>query len=109
MNPLVIFQDIATFFKMVAAILRGQYKMPWQTFIWAFVCLVYLISPIDLLPDLLPALGFADDGAFVIFVLTLLHKDLVQFRELKNNSPKKDGIILDAEVIKNNSEEKESR
>ena len=79
MNPIVWIKDVKTFFAM--AILRRQYKMPWQTFFWAILCLIYLFSPIDLLPDALLPLGIADDGAFLLFVLSLLHKDLNDFRQ----------------------------
>lgn len=82
---------------MLWAILRGKYKMPWGTLIWALVCAVYLISPVDALPDVLPLLGITDDGAFIIWVLTLLHKDLVAFRQQQTAKP---AVILEAEVIK---------
>ena len=69
--------------------------MPWKTLGWILLCGVYFLSPIDALPDILPLLGFADDGAFMIFVLLLLHKDLADFRQhqLKKNT------ILEAEII----------
>ena len=85
-NPLKVFQDFASFFPMVWAILRGRWKMPWNTLFWAILCLIYLISPIDLLPDVLPVLGITDDGAFIVLVLTLLHKDLEAFRTAQNQT-----------------------
>ena len=74
-SPLAVFKDFASFFPMLWAVLRGKYKMPWATLFWALLCLVYMISPIDLLPDVLPVLGITDDGAFVLLVLAMLHKD----------------------------------
>ena len=96
-KPGILWTDVKTFFPMLWAIVRGKYKMPWSTLVWAFVCVVYLISPIDALPDVLPLLGITDDGAFVIWVLTLLHKDLVAFRQQQAAKP---AVILEAEVIK---------
>ncbi|MBO4675033.1 MAG: DUF1232 domain-containing protein [Elusimicrobiaceae bacterium] len=95
MNPLVIFKDVSTFFKMAGAILRRQYKMPWQTLFWAVICMLYFASPIDLLPDVLPMLGIADDGAFILFVLTLLHKDLAAFRQTQEDKSN----VIEAEVV----------
>ncbi|TDW28759.1 YkvA family protein [Cryobacterium psychrophilum] len=37
--------------------------------IWLGVLLVYLISPIDLIPDFVPVLGFADDALVVAIAL----------------------------------------
>lgn len=81
MNPIVWIKDIKTFFAMARAIWRRQYKMPWQTFFWVILCLIYLFSPIDLFPDALLPLGVADDGAFIVFVFSLIHKDLNAFRQ----------------------------
>ncbi len=71
---------------MAWAILRGRWKMPWNTLFWAVLCVIYLLSPIDMLPDVLPLLGITDDGAFILLVLTLVHKDLAAFRAARKNS-----------------------
>lgn len=94
-NPLVILSDIKTFFAMSRAVLTGRYKMPWGTFIWLVIFVIYFLSPLDALPDVLPLLGFADDGAFFIFVLLMLHKELNNFRQAQNK-PK---TIIEAEVV----------
>ncbi len=94
-SPLEILKDFASFFPMVWAILRGRWKMPWKTFFLALLCLVYFISPVDALPDVLPLLGIADDSAFILLVLTLLHKDLTAFRQAKNQ----DKTVLEAQIV----------
>ncbi len=94
-KPLIILSDIKTFFAMGRAIVTGHYKMPWGTFVWLVVFAVYFISPIDALPDVLPLLGFADDGAFLIFVLLLLHKELDNFRQWQQ----KQNTVIDTEIV----------
>jgi len=37
--------------------------------VWLVVLLVYLISPIDLIPDFIPVLGYADDALVVAIAL----------------------------------------
>ena len=94
-SPMDIVKDFGSFFPMVWAILRGRWKMPWGTLFWALLCLVYFLSPIDVLQDVLPLLGIADDGAFLLFILALLHKDLEAFRTAK----KAGKTVLEAQVV----------
>jgi uncharacterized membrane protein YkvA (DUF1232 family) len=42
--------------------------------IWLGVLLVYLLSPIDLIPDFVPVLGYADDAIIVAVVLRFATK-----------------------------------
>jgi uncharacterized membrane protein YkvA (DUF1232 family) len=37
--------------------------------VWLVVLLVYLLSPIDLVPDFIPVIGYADDAIIVAMVL----------------------------------------
>ena len=76
------------------------YRSDWQKtkgteWISPFLCAVYFLSPIDVLPDILPVLGFADDGAFILFVLLLIHKDLENFRGASHSQD----TIIEAEVV----------
>ena len=100
-DPTSVLKDFQTFFPMMWAILRGKYKMPWGTFFWAIICLVYLISPIDLLPDVLPLLGITDDGAFALLILAMLHKDLAAYRQAQLDKEN----IIEAEVIESKNKE----
>ena len=89
---------------MTRAIVAGRYKMPWGTFGWILLCGVYFLSPIDALPDILPVLGFADDGAFLVFVLLLLHKDLSRFRQYQQDKK----TILEAEIVEDNKNDQKT-
>lgn len=97
----IFLSDVRTFFSLVYAVLKGQYKMPWGTFFWCLLCGVYVLSPIDALPDVLPLLGFADDGAFVVFVLLKLHGELVAFRQHRTQQE----TILEAEIVEDKKDD----
>ncbi|WP_026550863.1 DUF1232 domain-containing protein [Arthrobacter sp. Br18] len=49
--------------------LASDSALPIGARIWAGVLLVYLISPIDLVPDFIPVLGYADDALVVAIAL----------------------------------------
>ena len=49
--------------------LASDGSLPIGVRIWLGVLLVYLISPIDLIPDFIPVLGYADDALVVAIAL----------------------------------------
>ncbi len=42
--------------------------------------LIYLVSPLDLIPDVLPLLGFVDDAAVLFWIVRQVRRDLDDFR-----------------------------
>ena len=76
--------------------------MPWSTLFWTLLCFVYVLSPVDILPDVLPLLGIADDGAFILLVLSLLHNDVQRFRLQRQ----KDENVIEAEIVRPEDERK---
>ena len=91
-------KDIITFFQMAKAILRRRYPMPWKTFILGIICCIYVLSPIDILPDVMPLLGITDDATFILLVGALLQKDLAKYRESLQPPSEK---VIDLGDIKN--------
>lgn len=57
--------DVARLLKRLA----GDRAVPTGVRIWLVVLLVYLVSPIDLIPDFIPVLGYADDALVVVIAL----------------------------------------
>ena len=52
------------------ALLRDP-RSPWSARIAVLVAALYLVSPIDFVSDLLPVLGWIDDGVIVVLLLKL--------------------------------------
>ncbi|AKB52304.1 DUF1232 domain-containing protein [Methanosarcina barkeri str. Wiesmoor] len=51
--------------------------------IFAFL---YLISPVDIIPDVFPLIGLVDDVAVLVFSLNFIRDDLENYRAWKNYS-----------------------
>ena len=49
--------------------LVGDPAVPRRTRMWLVALLVYLLIPIDLVPDFLPVIGYADDAVIVAIAL----------------------------------------
>lgn len=78
--------DLQTMGSMVTDYANGSYKeIPKETIVAALAAIVYVVSPIDLIPDNIPVVGYADDAALVSFVLSQVHKDVESYRNWKNN------------------------
>jgi uncharacterized membrane protein YkvA (DUF1232 family) len=66
-----IFQRARALPRLLREVRQGTYAdLPKnRPFIWV-LALVYLISPIDILPDLLPVIGVTDDAGVAVWLLT---------------------------------------
>jgi uncharacterized membrane protein YkvA (DUF1232 family) len=64
--------------------------MSMKNFALAGLGLLYLVSPLDLLPDFLPG-GFADDAAVIGFVVKKLRSELVAFEAWEKSQGNQDG------------------
>ena len=67
-------------------------RTPWYAKLTALLSVIYLLSPADILPDIIPLAGYADDIIIVPFLLNmatrLLPADvrvLAEQRAIKNN------------------------
>ena len=60
---------------------RGRYrKVPVWTLSAAGFALLYVLNPLDLIPDALPVVGLLDDAAVVSACLALVEQDLHAYR-----------------------------
>ena len=67
---------------------HGRYKkIPTAALLGSLVIIAYLVSPVDLIPDNVPILGFIDD-AFIInfFVILCVDKELERYRQWRNDT-----------------------
>lgn len=66
--------------RLVKAYALGQYRgIPWKTVLLIIAAIIYFISPIDLLPDLLPITGFTDDFGVLLWVYNSVSGEIDKF------------------------------
>ncbi|MCE9557999.1 MAG: DUF1232 domain-containing protein [Armatimonadetes bacterium] len=63
-------------------------RNPWTALLPLVFSLVYGVSPIDLIPDIIPLLGWADDGVVAIAMLILSLSLLVRRTRQPNRLPR---------------------
>lgn len=64
---------------------NGVYReIPWYSIAAIILGFLYLISPVDLVPDMIPVLGQIDDVVIIRWILTHIAKqDLNKYRQFK--------------------------
>jgi uncharacterized membrane protein YkvA (DUF1232 family) len=68
--------------RMLSNHISGAYRsFSPLTLVMTVFSLIYFITPLDLIPDFIPALGFTDDLAVIVMVMRRFTEDLDRYRE----------------------------
>jgi len=71
---------------------KGEYRVPWKAIAALAAAALYVVSPLDLVPDFLGPLGFTDDALVVALTWGLLKKELLDYCAWKGLSPAHFGL-----------------
>ena len=83
-----LFENIRIAYDMVADSVTGRYKgVSKSTRALLAGGLAYLALPIDLVPDIIPVVGWADDAAVLPWIFTRCADEFKKYREFKTQSP----------------------
>lgn len=75
------FDDIKTMCDMVASWAKKEYReIPYRTIGMIILTLVYVFSPLDIIPDAIPGIGLLDDAMMVGLCLKAVQSDINDFR-----------------------------
>lgn len=77
-------QKIILMFQFLKDVKQKKYpETPWKTLAAMIFTVLYIINPLDLIPDFIPIIGYIDDLAVFGFVLKLINKDLESYQKWK--------------------------
>ena len=69
---------------LVIDYVRGTYReVPYWAIGAAALALLYVFSPIDVIPDVIPVVGLLDDATVLAFCLKLVDTELQKYKEWK--------------------------
>lgn len=78
--------DLCEIFELLRDRVAGVYKeTPWKTITALTGALIYVLSPIDLILDFIPFIGFLDDAVVIGLAIKLAQPDLEKYRAWKAN------------------------
>jgi len=73
-------EDAAALVRLARETIAGRYRrIPKGTVAAVLAALIYLVNPLDLVPDLVPGLGLLDDAVVVAWVIRQVRRDLDAF------------------------------
>lgn len=76
-----IWNDVLTLWKMII-----DPSASWTSKAVAIGAVLYLISPLDGIPDLLPLVGLTDDAAVILAAVATLAIELKKYRDAKQSN-----------------------
>ena len=84
-----LFEDIKLLFLLVRDYWKGVYRdvSIWSIFVFS-IGIIYILSPIDIIPDFNLGIGQIDDAAVLLLCLNFLEKDLYKYKEWRIKSKK---------------------
>ena len=77
-------KDVCEVFSLLKDWMAGRYPViPWTVVATLVGALLYVLSPLDLIPDFIPVVGFTDDAWVFAVALSFAGADLEKYREWK--------------------------
>lgn len=81
---------IPVLIEMVKAYVTKTYtEIPKKSIIAIISGLIYLVLPVDLIPDFIPGLGYIDDVSVLSICIELVYKDVLSFEAWKASNKAK--------------------
>ncbi|OEJ14412.1 hypothetical protein BFL38_06170 [Brachyspira hampsonii] len=92
---------------MIGDYVNGNYKdVPWKSLSAIAGALIYLILPLDVLPDLFPIIGLLDDAFIIGLCIKCFSTDLQKYKVWKYSES--DAEEAEYEVVNEETEETEN-
>lgn len=82
------YDDVKTFFSMIKDFATRKYRdVPLGTIISIIGTLLFVLAPVDVIPDFLPGIGYLDDATVLGFCMKFVKNDIESYRRWKSAEP----------------------
>lgn len=73
-------EDVRLMFSLLGDYWNGSYReIPWKSIAAMAGALIYVLNPLDLIPDMIVGLGLVDDASVVALCLRFVEADLIRY------------------------------
>lgn len=74
---------------LIKSYIQKEYtEIPLGTIIAIISASIYFLSPVDLIPDIVPGIGYIDDAAVVAACLALVGSDIEEYKKWREDNKK---------------------
>lgn len=82
-----ILSHAPVFIQLIKSFITKKYtKIPMGSIIAIFAALLYLVAPLDLIPDFIPAVGYLDDALVFGACMKLVDSDVLEFLKWREDN-----------------------
>jgi len=83
---LQLWNDIKLMVALIRDYVSGDYKeVPWNVIAAVTGAIIYFVSPIDVIPDFIPVIGYLDDAAVIALAVEFSRDDLNRYKIWKKH------------------------
>lgn len=80
-----LMENVEVFVEIIQAYIKGTYRdISQRTIIFLIAGILYFVNPFDIIPDILPVIGFTDDAAVLIFILGKVKDEIDKYLDWKS-------------------------
>ncbi len=91
-----MFEQAKVMLSMVKDYCNGSYReIPSWAISAVALALLYVLNPIDMVPDVIFGVGYLDDATVVAFCLKLIQRELARYQEWRSTKSKGNGKVVD--------------
>ena len=84
-----LWMNIRLLYSIISDAVLGRYKVPYRTIAAIAFTLLYFVNPFDLIPDIIPVVGYIDDAFVVSLCIKFIGTDLEKYRKWMNRDNEK--------------------